>query len=229
MGVFVVGACAPLSRQEDVHRALMNLAGSLTPVERTGLDVALERAQELTDAARGWRYVLAPSDVDARVAVARKAALIGLRSAKGFDTSAAALMASADVLAMDALGVQAGTGYDAAAVVEVLSKASALDKTFAARSWLLGRALLDTGNPAGALQVLEARAAELARPDARLLFTIGEARQALGRKAEAREAWQRARVTLAADRRLNPPGSGPLAADAQRRQEELAKLLDERL
>jgi hypothetical protein len=223
-GAWVIAACAPTAAWAEAEAALAAAAAGLVPVERPGLEAAVERARELADAARSWRLVLPPAAVEARVAGAREAALGALRGAPGFEARPAALMAAAEGGAFDRRGVEAGPGWDAAGTAALVEKARALDpsgKATLGADRLEGRARLALGEPARALALLEPLVTGVPSPSAYLLADVGEARAALGRADEAAAAFRLARARLDEDRRSSLPGTGPLAADVRRRQDEL--------
>jgi len=219
-GTYLLGACAPAESWEEARAALEEAAGGLQPVRRIGLEVAVERAEGLRDAARTWRVVLEGPALEARVATARKEAKEALRVAPGFEASGEALGAMAELAAMGRQGVEFGPGYDPRAVEDLIARVERVAPARARGSGmasLRGHALLDLGEPAMALEQLEPIALRLPRPTAELLFDIGEAQLALGRRPEAEEAWRRAARTLAGDRRVAFQGDGPLATDVRRR------------
>jgi tetratricopeptide (TPR) repeat protein len=231
-GTYLLGACAPAEKWDEARAALEEAAAGFEPVGRTGLEVAVERAFELEHAARTWRVVLVGPALEARVAGARQVAQEALRTAPGFEASGRALGAMAELAAMGRRGEEVGPGYDARAVEDLLARAEKVEPARARKGGddsLRGHALLDLGEPARALALLEPIAAQLPRPRVELLFDIGEARLALGRRPEAEEAWRRAARTLEADRRWAIPGDGPLATDMRRRCDELQARIDARL
>jgi tetratricopeptide (TPR) repeat protein len=210
LGTFAVGGCAPEGRWAEVQPALLALAGSVVPTLAHDPEHVIERAAALSTATLAWREILPPAEVLARVVPARTAALATLRALPGAPEDPKILLALGDVEALDDHGRRLGRGYAAADMARDLGRAVGADPR--PPRWAqhdLGRALLDLGEPARALPLLEAAVAPIGgRPaeSAQNLFDLGEAYRALGHGPDAAALYARARARLAEERRLHSLG-----------------------
>lgn len=224
-GTFALGYCAERPMASGTARsAFLEMLDTFDEVPRGGLEVSIEKGNELGIAINEWKRILSPAEVTSRLRHSRERAIAAIRAAPGADNSAESFKAIGMLEVFNEDGVRFGHGYSARDVVRDLEKAKALDpgKLY---GYILGQAYFDLGEYDRAIETLEQSLRETSKvlPDEKGWFILGEAYRAKGETAKAIGAYDKAREAIQDSRKRTPGEEG------RRKLSELEKTIDERL